>query len=308
MITIKQLEAFYWSAELESFEAAAAHLHTTQSAISKRIQELETVLETELFDRSRRKAQIAPRAEELRGLAREVLTLTNRIMDMSRVRGGAPARFRLGVTDLTALTWLPALVQRVRASYPDVTVEPVVDTSVTLVEKLRKEELDLIIVPDAFRDIMLETIPLDMVEYSWLCSPSYDVGVDELDLRQLGEFTIIEQSSASGLGQLVSRWLREHNVVLNKIVSSSNLTASASLTFSGVGISYLPRRIFDDAIADNQLMVLHSRPALPRVPYVAAYDKSKANDFLRFIANVATETCDFTRPISAIYQPRRAAI
>ena len=41
MFTYKQLEALYWIAELGGFAAAARKLNTTQSAISKRVQELE---------------------------------------------------------------------------------------------------------------------------------------------------------------------------------------------------------------------------------------------------------------------------
>jgi len=40
MITLKQIEALHWIAELGSFERAAAQLNTTQSTVSKRIQQL----------------------------------------------------------------------------------------------------------------------------------------------------------------------------------------------------------------------------------------------------------------------------
>lgn len=39
-LTFKQLEALLFSARLRSFSAAALKLHTTQSAISKRVAEL----------------------------------------------------------------------------------------------------------------------------------------------------------------------------------------------------------------------------------------------------------------------------
>jgi DNA-binding transcriptional LysR family regulator len=42
MVTLKQLEALHWIAELGSFDRAAAQLGTTQSTVSKRIQQLET--------------------------------------------------------------------------------------------------------------------------------------------------------------------------------------------------------------------------------------------------------------------------
>ena len=44
MITLKQLEALYWCAKLQSFASAANRLHTSQSAISKRISELERAI------------------------------------------------------------------------------------------------------------------------------------------------------------------------------------------------------------------------------------------------------------------------
>jgi DNA-binding transcriptional LysR family regulator len=40
MVTLKQLEALYWIGQLGTFERAATKLSTTQSTISKRIQEL----------------------------------------------------------------------------------------------------------------------------------------------------------------------------------------------------------------------------------------------------------------------------
>ncbi|MDF3605779.1 LysR family transcriptional regulator [Paracoccus sp. DMF-8] len=52
--TLKQLETIYWIANLGTFERAALKLNTTQSAISKRIQELELAVGAELFDRSLR--------------------------------------------------------------------------------------------------------------------------------------------------------------------------------------------------------------------------------------------------------------
>ena len=64
-INIKQLEALYWAGRLGSFQAAANRLHTTQSAISKRIAELEEALGRQLFDRSRRNAQLTPAGESV---------------------------------------------------------------------------------------------------------------------------------------------------------------------------------------------------------------------------------------------------
>ena len=56
MITLRQLETLHWIAQLGTFERAAIKLNTTQSAISKRIQELEAASGLAVFDRSQRGA------------------------------------------------------------------------------------------------------------------------------------------------------------------------------------------------------------------------------------------------------------
>jgi DNA-binding transcriptional LysR family regulator len=304
MITIKQLEAFFWTVELGGLEEAAARLHTTQSAISKRVQELEAALGVELFDRTRRRARVTPQGQEVLPLAAELLTMRTRIMDVAAATKHPPRTLRLGVTELTALTWLPQLIQRVRASHPHVTFEPIVDTSARLLERLKVSGLDLAVVPDAFRDGQYDTIPLDSVEYAWMCSPSYLSDVTSMKLQELEGYTIIAQLHGSGLGQIVSRWLSDNQVNINGALSSSNLTAIASLTLSGMGISYLPRGIFETIIQSGQLQVIKTTPAIPRIPYVLMCRKGVADDFLRFVTSVVTDTCDFTRMLPGYFSVR----
>ena len=43
MLTFKQIEALYWTVRLGTFSASAQKLHTTQSAITKRIKDLENL-------------------------------------------------------------------------------------------------------------------------------------------------------------------------------------------------------------------------------------------------------------------------
>ena len=308
MITIKQLEAFFWAVELGGLEEAAVRLHTTQSAISKRVQELEAALSLELFDRTRRRAHVTAQGQEVLPLAAELLNLRSRIMGVAAATKHPPRTLRLGVTELTALTWLPQLVQRVRASHPQVTFEPIVDTSALLLDRLKAGQLDLAVVPDAFRDGQFDTVPLDSVEYAWMCSPSYLADVTSMKLKKLQEYTIIAQLHGSGLGQIMSRWLSDNQVNISGTLSSSNLTAIVSLTLSGMGISYLPRGIFETLIQTSQLQIIKTTPAIPRIPYVLMYRKGGADEFLRFVTSVVTDTCDFTRMLPGYFSLRSPSL
>lgn len=301
VVTLKQLEAFFWAIELGSLEEAAGRLHTTQSALSKRVQELESALDAQLFDRSKRRVHATAYGTEILPIIAEMLNLRARLIDSATPQEHPPRTLRLGVTDLTALTWLPQLIQRVRSSHPHVTLEPIVDTSALLVERLRSAHLDMTVVPDAFREPLFDTVPLDSVEYAWMCSPSYLPEQTSMKLRDLEKFTIISQLHGSGLGQMLKRWLSENQVNIEGGLSSSNLTAIASLTLSGMGISYLPKKIFEEVVESGQLQIIKTTPAIPRIPYVLMYRKGAADELLRFVASVVTDTCDFARMLPGYF-------
>ena len=301
MVTLKQLEAFFWAIELGSLEQAATRLHTTQSAISKRVQELESALDIELFDRSKRRVHATMQGQEMLPFIAEMLNLRTRLVDVAAAKQHPPRTLKLGVTDLTALTWLPQLMQRIRSSHPHIALAPIVDTSAVLVERLQTEQLDLVVVPDAFRGSRFDIVPLDSVEYAWMCSPSYLPGKTSMALRDLQKYTIIAQLHGSGLGEIMKRWLSENQVRIKNGLPSSNLTAIASLTISGMGISYLPRRIFETAVQSGQLQVIKTTPAIPRIPYVLMYRKGATDELLRFVVSVVTDTCDFARMLPSYF-------
>ena len=68
-MTLKQIEAFYWAANLGSFSIAALRLHVTQSSLSKRVVELEESVGAPLFDRSGKRAQLTEAGQRLLPLA-----------------------------------------------------------------------------------------------------------------------------------------------------------------------------------------------------------------------------------------------
>src|SRR5687768_14933338 len=107
MITIKQIEALRWIVELGTFDRAAKRLNTTQSAISKRIQELEVAVGFPIFDRPQRGAKLTDKGEQLLAMGYSILDIHERMLSL-RVGGEtSPRRLRLGVTELSTLTWFP---------------------------------------------------------------------------------------------------------------------------------------------------------------------------------------------------------
>jgi DNA-binding transcriptional LysR family regulator len=299
VITFKQLEALYWIVQLGGFSQAARKLHTTQSAISKRVQELEAAFDTTLFDRSHRSARLSDKGEEMLALARQLLDQRDAAVERFSQPAVMARRVRIGVTELTAMTWLPRLVQLVRQEYPRVIIEPDVDLSINLRDKMLSDRADLVIVPDAFSEAKLARQRLASVESCWMCKPGLLPARRRMTLQALAAHTILTQGGQSGTGIIYDRWLKSQAVTPANAISCNSLVALIGLTVSGLGVSYLPRRCMEGMIERRLLEVVRTVPALPEVPYVAMYRAEQRSSLVSSIVGLAQDACDFSRMFQA---------
>lgn len=294
--TIKQLETIFWIANLGTFERAALKLNTTQSAVSKRIQELEMAVGADLFDRSQRGARLTEKGEYLVGLAEEMLELHGRIHAL-RDKGPAPVRrIRFGVTELIAMTWLPRMVALLRENYPDVTLEPEVDMSRNLYERLLEGSIDLVIMPETFSAPEVTALLLSEVRNDWMARPGLVPGAAGrvLRLSELVDYPILSQGSRSGSGLHFNKWMRNQGVIFPRQIASDSMTALLGLTIAGLGISYMPSDCFKPLVAEGKLEVIATDPVLPPVPYAALYRNDRPSAIAASVARLAATACDFS--------------
>ncbi|MEP9375997.1 LysR family transcriptional regulator [Aquabacter sp. CN5-332] len=295
MMTFKQLEALYWIDHLGGFAAASRHLHTTQSAISKRIQELENVFDTELFDRGRRGAWLTEAGKQVLELAKDLLEQRDAAMERFSRLEMIRRQVRLGVTELTALTWLPRLIGAIRERYAGVSIEPDVDLSTNLRDKLLAGELDIVIVPDTMKDPRVTWTKLGAVENAWMCRPGL-VPVDKpLAMHDLERYTLLTHAEKSGTGLLYDRWLRTQGVNPAHTIRTNSLVALISMTVSGLGVSYLPRTCVGWLIDTGMLEVVRTRRPPPEVRYVALRRADSESVLLAALVALAQEHCNFSR-------------
>src|SRR4051794_15775444 len=118
MISLRQVEAFLAIAETGNFSAAADRLGTTQPAVSKRIAELEAALGTPLFDRLQRPPRLTEQGHAFQPLCEDMLAVRDRMLQGAVDTAAYSGVIRFGVTELIALTFLPALVAELRQRLP----------------------------------------------------------------------------------------------------------------------------------------------------------------------------------------------
>lgn len=294
MLTFKQMEALYWIVQLGSFEAAATRLNTTQSAISKRVQELERAFDVVVFDRANRSARLTEKGTEFFEYAKELLERREHIVERMSSKEALVRQIRIGVTELTALTWLPRLIAAIQAEYPKVKVEAEVDLNATLRERLAAATVDVVIVPQTHEVEPYTSTLVGRVQNAWMCAASLAPGKRVIPLAEIAKFPLILQGGLSGTGYVYSRFLEEHGVPLQRVLASNSLIAQIGLTLSGLGVSYLPEACLARMLKRRSLVVVPTAPALPPVRYLAMHRAERSHSLSAAVARLAAQSCDFS--------------
>lgn len=298
-ITLKQLETLFWIARLGTFERAAARLCTTQSAVSKRVQELERSSGIKIFDRSMRGAKLTARGEELHEIAKQMLDMHDRIAELRNGESHQPRNLRIGVTELTAMTWLPRLIGEIQSRFRSVKLSPKVDMARTLFSELEQDQLDLIVIPRTFNLPEFVSLPLAEVENTWMAKNGLLDTSKPLRLLDLARYPVLVQGKQSGSGMFFDKWLQSQGIEFPETLTCDSMTALLGLAVAGLGISYLPMHCFRHLTDEGKLVPISTDIPLPPVPYVAMYRQDRPHSFIHAVAEVARDCCDFEHSYQA---------
>lgn len=294
MYTLKQLEAFYWSSELGSFSASSRKLHTTQSAVAKRVGELEGFAGAPLFERHARRLVLTQQGRRLFDLARQMLDLNSRLVQHMADPASFEGVIRLGVTELVGMTWLARLIKHISLRYPRVQLMPDIDGGITLYERLERDQLDLAIMPGPFWSHQYDCTHLGAVTNVWMASPTLDIDASaRLSPRDLAPYPVISQPTNSALSHLYDAWFAEQGLSVKRVLTCNSLGMMAQLTMLGLGISYLPGAYFAPLVERGALRQLDVLPPLPTINYYAVYKKSLVNPVVTRLIEIARAECAF---------------
>lgn len=293
MVTLKQIEAAHWVEKLGSFHAAAERLNTTQSTISKRIQELEHSLGFPIFDRSNKTSQVTLKGRGLLDDFAAMLNLHHKIEHSAKNDYSYSGYFHLGVTEMVALTWLPALIRAITERFPNINLKTSINLTHELEDRLAEYKLDLILCPMTHSEDIagLQSLRLPALESAWMCGK--DMAANRrgvLSAEEIAGLPLLTYAEGSLLHQTVVKTLAEHGCTARQTITCSSMIAIAELVRGGLGVAYLPREYFQ---AYGGLAILHTNIAMRPLQYAAIY----RDDFIASqIARLAQQVCSFSRP------------
>lgn len=140
---LKQLRAFLAIARLGNFTRAAYELNISQSALTIQIQQLEMHLDTQLFDRNRRRVSLTPAGLDLLPRVEYVVSAIEDLVTRAR-DASDPERGTVTVAVLPSLAagLLPSAIRQLNSDFPRITVR-IRDTVATRVkDMIRNGDVD----------------------------------------------------------------------------------------------------------------------------------------------------------------------
>lgn len=149
-IDVALLRAFIAVAETGRMTTAAKVVHRTQGAISQQIKRLESLFETQLFERDVDAARLTREGEKLLVNAHRLISLNDEVMDRMRT-ADFTGEVRLGVAHDIVRALIPPILRRFRQAHSNVLITLVSDTTQALRTALRERKIDLAVVTEAER-------------------------------------------------------------------------------------------------------------------------------------------------------------
>jgi len=250
---IETMRAFVAVAQEGSFTAAGRRLGLSTKLVSKYVQQLESQLKTQLFNRTTRSVSLTDVGAAYLEHCRPILEQIDDLDSLVRERQGALA----GQIRLTAPTGFgstrlcEALAPFLRQN-PDVELDMrLTDNRLSLVE----EGLDLAIRIGSLKDSSLIARKLADMPLVLCASPDYlERHGRPQDPRALSTHTCLVDGNSTGMNTWRFRSNGDEQVLkLNGSVRSNSPGALARMAMGGLGITIAPLYAIEDALKEGRL-------------------------------------------------------
>lgn len=241
------IQAFVTVADLGGFSRAARELHLTQTALTRRVQKLESFLGLRLLNRTTRRVELSAVGREFlpqaRAMIQEMTSAVERLRDHSRY-----ARGNLALACIPSMTShvLPALIREYAATHPENRVR-LWDGSSQEVRQAVLEgraELGLALHAEEHPDLRQQRLLSDPLVVLFR-SPHPLEALSSVRWTDLASVDLIGVSGFTATRLVVDYQMAKRGVTLHRPYEVQHHATAINLVAAGVGAAILPASTFE---------------------------------------------------------------
>lgn len=267
---VRNLDTFYWIANLGSFRAASEKLNLTQPAISARIQVLEQNIGTELFIRETRNAELTPAGRKLFGYAERFMNLEQDILGAFIQTANVEQTIRVGSSETIVSTWLPEFMSTFSQKRAGLSFDLRVDSTDNLRNALVAREIDLAFLMGPVAEVSITNHEVCAYDMVFAAEPKLAAKQKRWSLDDIADESVLTFATNTKPSRQIKELLTNDRHP-PKMTTSTSLGALIRLATSGMGICAIPRAVIADHLENRQLVELVTIEKLPPLTFTASY-------------------------------------
>ncbi len=298
-MNLKQLEAFLWVAELQSFTKAARQLYMSQPAVSFQIKSLEEVLNVSLFQRGEKKITLTEAGRIIYPEAKKLLIHYQNIKySIDELKGLKTGCLSVGASTIPGEYIIPLFIGAFRQIFPGIQVKLKVAGSGEVTRWVLDREVDLGVAGVAVASEELECIPWIVDRMVIITPPDhYLAEYEEIDYREILKEKFILREPGSGTRRVFEKKLEDRDIdpgAIDVAMELGSTRAVITAVQAGLGIGVVSGWAAGEPLQTNKVRQISlSGLDLNRYLYIIRYKNWSGNyasdsfiDFIREGENI----------------------
>ena len=293
MLEIKHLKTAQALRQSGSLAGAAHLLHTTQSALSHQIKELEHRLAQPLFIRKSKPLQFTQAGEQLLKLASQALPLFEQTeRQLKQWSQGDGGRLNMAIECHSCFQWLFPALDDYRQQWPNVEVDFSSGFHFDALQALSDGELDLVITADPVSHAQLSYLPLFSYENLLLVSADHPLSQNNrIQPQDLADYPLITYPVEPERLAIYRDFMSPAGVVPKSSRQTELTQMMVQLVLSGRGITALPEWVIAEYKDKVSLQAKPFSPELWCTLYAAIRTTGQQDEYLQSFIETARTSC-----------------
>ncbi|MBV6807804.1 LysR family transcriptional regulator [Xanthomonas euvesicatoria] len=296
-LTLRQLLIFTAVADTGSTTAAAERVALSQSATSGALNELESLLGAQLFDRIGKRLMLNDNGRALLPQARALLDGMQQIEGQFGLGSAAAAaaplltRLRVGASTTIGNYVLPSLIASYRSAWPGAAVDVIIGNTREVAAAVSRLEVDIGLIEGPCHEADLQVVPWRQDELVIVAAPTHAVAQAAMrarvPLKALRQAHWLLREPGSGTREAVEQVLLPHLHHLHSDLQPGSTEAIKQAAAEGLGLACLSLCAVQELVTLGRLVILQTTlPRLTRRFYrIQHRQKRLSGNLQRFVAH-----------------------
>lgn len=258
------IQAFMAIADEGSFRKAANTLHITQTALTRRLQNLETNLGVKLVERTTRSVALTRIGSDFLPHAHRLLTELQTTLVEIRESGKAQrGDISIACVPTVGVHYLPRIIKEYSARYPNNRIKVLDHLSAGVTEAVLRREAEFGIKQAGSHHPELASIPLLQDRYVLICRDDHSLADKKsLSWKQLESYPLIFPSHIRSNRAQLDLALGAKNVALQPYFEVQRSSTAVGMVAEGVAAAVVPRLAIQRGAYPNIRVVALTEPVV----------------------------------------------